>query len=157
MRLWVRSGSKGALADVHGGSGALLEFHGGERSSTDAFDAFIRQAERSHAQTAGIDLATSAEVSALSGAQLESERDRLYRIIRQAPGRRLQRDLAAAEAELTEFHATAEAATNRRSELEQARPSGRRRELSRRRTRNRTAAGPRTPPPPGQLTIGLGR
>jgi hypothetical protein len=96
-----------------------LEFHGGERSSMEPFDAFVRQAERSHAQTAAIDLATSAEVSALPGPQLESERDRLYKLIRQAPGPRLQRDVGHAEAELTDTQAAAEAASSRRAELEQ--------------------------------------
>jgi hypothetical protein len=111
-----------ALAD------AQREFHGAERSSPDAIDAFVCQAQHSKAQIAASDRRIHEEMAALPLPDLHAERNRLERLIQPAPGPRLQRELASANAELAETQRVASAARTRRAELELHRERARRRE-----------------------------
>jgi conjugative relaxase-like TrwC/TraI family protein len=111
----------GALADLE------REFHGADQSTPDAFDAFVRQAQLSRADIAATDRGVRDELAALPVLELRAEADRLERVVRQAPGPRLQRELAGAEVELADAQRTTRAANTRRVELEQQRDKAGRR------------------------------
>jgi hypothetical protein len=104
------------------------EFHGADRWPPDAVDAFVRQAQNSKAQIAASDRGIREQVAGLSLPDLRAERDRLERLIQPAPGPRLQRELASANAELADTQRVASAASTRRAELELHRDQARRRE-----------------------------
>jgi conjugative relaxase-like TrwC/TraI family protein len=97
-----------------------LDFHASDRNTPEAFEAFVLQAERSQAQTAALDTVHREDVAAMPADVLRAEIDRLQGMIRQAPGPRLERQLASAEADLADAERTAHQATGRRRELERA-------------------------------------
>jgi ATP-dependent exoDNAse (exonuclease V) alpha subunit len=72
----------------------LAEFHGAHAEPQDAFERFVAQAERSHAQHTAIDRVHRQQAAALSPAELQREADRLERLAAHAPGPRLQRAAA---------------------------------------------------------------
>ena len=104
----------------------MAEFHGAHAEPQDAFERFVAQAERSHAQHTAIDRVHRQQAAALSPAELHREADRLERLAARAPGPRLQRELAHAEERLADTQHTATAAAQRRAQVE-AELHGRRR------------------------------
>jgi conjugative relaxase-like TrwC/TraI family protein len=111
-----------ALADLE------RDFHGADQTQPDALDVFVRQVESSRAQIAATDRGLRDEIAALSLPELGAERDRLERLVRQAPGPRLQRELSGAEAELADAQRTAQAASTRPLDLEVQRSKAGRRD-----------------------------
>jgi conjugative relaxase-like TrwC/TraI family protein len=104
------------------------EFHGADQSHPDHLDVFVRQAELSRAEIAATDRGLRDEIALLSLPELGAERDRLERLVRQAPGPRLQRELSGAEAELADTQRTAQAASTRRLDLKARQKEAGRRE-----------------------------
>jgi ATP-dependent exoDNAse (exonuclease V) alpha subunit len=95
-----------------------LDFHAGDQSLPDAFEAFVLQAERSQAQAASVDTIHREDLASMPADQLRAEIDRLEGIVRQAPGPRLKRQLANAEADLADAERIAHQATARRRDVE---------------------------------------
>jgi len=96
----------------------LSEFHGARPEPQDAIDRFVSQAQQSRAQHSASDRPYRDWAAALSPAELEHERDRLEPIATQAPGPRLERELAQAEQTLTAAERTARTAAERRASIE---------------------------------------